>query len=431
MPRFLLRRRSLGEIATLAATPRRMAKEERSRQVKEVLDFRSAHAADKDVGQWLADVASVAPKAATRAGGLRSGRRRSTRASNASPATTQTLASLPLSGVSVLNMTNELASQLRADLPGYELMEDRPLSLIMPMPSLLAAQPQEDNAWARALVQADEAARQGLSGRGVVVAILDTGVDESHPEIQGKVKAAVTFDGTGQATAMQPSQDTHHHGTHVAGIVAGHATGVAPGASLMNAVMIPQGHGFLSDFLFAMEWAAGNPEVQIINMSAGLFGFDPGMLEAVRDLTLVGILPVFAIGNEGRNQTRSPGNYDPALSVGACDKNRQVASFSGGATIVHESHQYTVPDAVAPGVDVYSCIPGNGYALLSGTSMATPVVSAVAALLLEKYPKASSLDIVDALMASCVDLGYPRDRQGQGLVSWAGADRYLGARPWS
>ena len=63
--------------------------------------------------------------------------------------------------------------------------------------------------------------------------------------------------------------------------------------------------------------------------------------------------------------------------------------------------------------------------------MATPVVSAVAALLLEKYPKASSLDIVDALMATCVDLSYPKDRQGQGLVSWAGADHYLGARQWS
>jgi subtilisin family serine protease len=131
------------------------------------------------------------------------------------------------------------------------------------------------------------------------------------------------------------------------------------------------------------------------------------------------------VGNEGRGTSRSPGNYDAPISVGACDARKRVASFSGGGTIVVDNHQFFVPDVVAPGVDVYSSVPGGQFRSLDGTSMATPVVSGVAALLLEKHPSATNLDLVDALVSTCVDLGYAQDRQGRGLVSFAGADAQL------
>lgn len=163
--------------------------------------------------------------------------------------------------------------------------------------------------------------------------------------------------------------------------------GVAPGARILNGVMIPGGNGNVSDFVLALEWTARRSDVQIVNMSAGIRGFTEGLLQVVsEDIRTVGILPVFATGNEGRNKTRSPGNYIDPISVGASNRDDRVASFSSGGTLVTENHQYTVPDLVAPGEGVYSSVIGGGYEAWDGTSMATPVVAGVAALMLEKYP---------------------------------------------
>jgi len=264
------------------------------------------------------------------------------------------------------------------------------------------------------------------------VGILDTGIDAKHPELSGRVVRGVTFDvPNGAWTEVDPLTDTATHGTHVAGIIAGANVGCAPGAKLAGGVMIPGGQGWISDFLLALDWAASSPEIQIVNMSAGLQGFYPDMIDAVREVIAVGLLPVIAIGNEGRNTSRSPGNYDAPLSVGACDRNRRVASFSSGGTIVHQSQQYSLPDMVAPGVSVYSSVPGGGYGYKDGTSMATPVVSGVAALLLQQHPTATVPDLIDAIVTTCDDLSLPSlviaaDRQGAGLVNCEKAMSYLG-----
>ena len=180
--------------------------------------------------------------------------------------------------------------------------------------------------------------------------------------------------------------------------------------------MIPGGFGNLSDFVLALEWAATQPEVQIVNMSAGIRGYLPEMREPVADLLAVGVLPVIATGNEGRNRTRSPGNYNEVLSIGASNRQSRIASFSSGGTLIADNHQYWVPDLVAPGESVYSSVMGGGYESWNGTSMATPIASGVAALILEKYPAMTVFDLRETLLTTCRDLGFSGDRQGAGLV---------------
>ena len=180
--------------------------------------------------------------------------------------------------------------------------------------------------------------------------------------------------------------------------------------------MLPQGNGNLSDFILAMEWATRRPEVQIINMSAGIPGYLPEMYPAVAAILEAGVLPVVAIGNEGRNRTRSPGNHIDVLSVGASNMRQRVAGFSGSGTIVEDNHQYAVPDLVAPGEGVYSCIMNGGYEAWDGTSMAAPIVSGMAALVLEKYPQIRVTELIDELLSSCDRLAQPEERQGAGLI---------------
>jgi subtilisin family serine protease len=258
------------------------------------------------------------------------------------------------------------------------------------------------------------------TGQGVVVAVLDTGIEAEHEEIRGSVAEAYTFDVPNwRPVRSERPFDTHGHGTHVAGLIVGRNTGMAPGAKLVDGMMLRNGRGNLSDFLLAMEAVVQNIETpaQIVNMSAGLQGFLPEMAGTVAGIAAAGALPVFAVGNEGRNRTRSPGNFVDPISVGACRQDRKVASFSGSGTIIHENHQYTVPDLVAPGDKVYSCVRGGGYEAWSGTSMAAPIVSGVAALILEKHPLIQPADLIEELLAKCENLGVDAVRQGRGMVN--------------
>ncbi len=120
--------------------------------------------------------------------------------------------------------------------------------------------------------------------------------------------------------------------------------------------MIPKGRGSLANFIIALEWAANNPEIQIVNVSAGLRGFFSDMEEVISDMLAVGVLPVCASGNEGRDRHRSPGNYRSVLSVGASNKEGRVAGFSSSGTLIVENTTYNIPHLVAPGEQVYSAV---------------------------------------------------------------------------
>ena len=105
------------------------------------------------------------------------------------------------------------------------------------------------------------------------------------------------------------------------------------------------------------------------------------------------------------------------MSVGAINRQNKIAAFSGNTTIINNNQSYHVPYVVAPGKSVYSSVMGGGYEAWDGTSMATPIVSGIAALILEKYNKnLSVLNLLDEILITCKDLGVDKERQGQGLV---------------
>ncbi len=148
-----------------------------------------------------------------------------------------------------------------------------------------------------------------------------------------------------------------------------------------------------------------NPSCRISTCPPALVVIFPEIHAAVAGLLAVGVLSVFATGNEVRNRTRSPGNYQEPVSVGVTNRRERVAGFSSGGSLIVDSRRYVVPDLVAPGAGVYFSIMGGGYEAWDGTSMATPIVAGVAALILEKHPDIAVPELVDELLATCKDFG--------------------------
>jgi len=401
MARYLVRPKAGLASRSASLVSRKLTAAARDGQVQDLSAMRGSDPIYGEIRRWVEELGVAKVKALT---GLHEG-------------------DTPITGTKVLDMAPEDAERLRDEVSDVEVIQDRPIELIRPQ-KVTASSKQRlvgNDRWHLEAIGL-EALRRGTAkfkgkGKGVTAVVLDTGVDATHPELKDRVTGAFTFDvDQWQAVPQEESVDTDGHGTHVSGLICGKSVGVAPAATVINGTMIPGGFGQTSNFILAMEWAGTQPEVQIVNMSAGLPGFLPEMMTAVSGLLAAGVLPVVAIGNEGRNRTRSPGNYVEVVSVGASTRDNKVASFSGGGTIVSDSHQYQVPDLVAPGEGVYSCIMGGGYEAWNGTSMATPVVSGIAALLLEAHPDVTVTDLYEELLLSCTDLGLPVERQGEGLV---------------
>ncbi|XYD11673.1 S8/S53 family peptidase [Methylobacterium sp. NMS12] len=252
----------------------------------------------------------------------------------------------------------------------------------------------------------------------MVVGVCDTGIEEVD-ELQGRIRGAYRIDRTlNRVEPTERSRDTQGHGTHVAGLICGATVGVAPAAQVENIIMIPGGSGNLSDFILAIEHVAQQPHISVLNMSAGIPGYNGEMQPALDALRRVGVLSVIAIGNEGRNTSRSPGNYRSVLSVGASNEAGHVAAFSGGGQMMVDGMTYAVPDCVAPGEQVTSCVMDGGFEAWDGTSMATPVVSGLAALLIERDPSITIAELEDQILSACIKLEAPEARQGAGLVQY-------------
>jgi subtilisin family serine protease len=242
----------------------------------------------------------------------------------------------------------------------------------------------------------------GLTGKGVLVGHLDTGVDADHPALVDAVNVYAEFDDIGEQIPDAPIQDSGFHGTHTAGLIAGRpidgsSFGAAPGAMLASASVI-EGGDIPARVIAGLEWSLGQG-CRLINLSLGLRGYDPAFTAIMTLLRQRGALPIAAVGNEGPATSRSPGNYVQVVSVGACNQEDAVWSGSSSQTIAHPLR--VAPDLIAPGERVWSCVPGNRTALLSGTSMAAPHVSGLAALLMEHRPEATIADIERAILNSC------------------------------
>lgn len=273
--------------------------------------------------------------------------------------------------------------------------------------------------WGLERLKIDELWKQGLTGKGGLVGHLDTGLDARHPALKGRIAALAEWDYFGRRKVKAQPRDSQQHGTHTAGTICGVAVqgrsvGVAPGATLCSGLVI-EGGDTLARILGGLDWLV-SLEVRVVSLSLGFPGYDPAFQQVVTLLVQKNVLPVFAIGNEGPNTSRSPGNYPNALAAGAFGEDGHTAEFSSS---MHFSRQQDPdkPDLVAPGVDVISAKPGGGYQSMDGTSMATPHVAGVAALLLEAKPAAAATEIRKALESTCKEIaGEPKSRHGAGLI---------------
>ena len=291
------------------------------------------------------------------------------------------------------------------------------------------------------------------SGSGVVVAIIDSGIDREHPDLasqlwrnpeeadglagvdddaNGYVDDVTGWDftdapglpGDGDFRVRDPDPDDESgHGTHVAGIVAAAAgngigvAGVAPGAKLMvlRAGFTVSGSGFLEDDdIAAAAVYAVDQGADILNMSFGDPASSPVIRDVVRYARSAGCLVVAAVGNEGSDEVFYPARMEEVVAVAAADDEGRPLAFSNWG--------YSV-DIAAPGLAVHGPVPGGGYAQRSGTSMATAHVSGVAAVAWSRQPQLTAEQVRGALANSAADVGAPGwDRwSGAGLVQTAAA----------
>lgn len=268
------------------------------------------------------------------------------------------------------------------------------------------------------------------------MAVLDTGVNAGHPDLEGKVHDFARFDQRGQLVAqgVDQAKDFDGHGTHVCGtIVGGNASGrwigMAPQARLLVARVLDPSGGTDEQILKGIEWAVASG-ADVINLSLGDLNWSPDVMDTYTAALLrarqAGALVVAAIGNDGHQTSGGPGNDLYALSVGATDIDDRIAAFSGGRTHVIEQSGaidarylpvvYAKPDLSAPGVDVYSSLKA-AWEYESGTSMAAPHVAGAAALLLSRLRPGRNTPLrrlaadvrtetlETLLMGSAVDLG--------------------------
>lgn len=233
-----------------------------------------------------------------------------------------------------------------------------------------------------------------ITGSGVVIGSIDTGVDGKHPALSGKVIRFLD----GKTRTVGDPYDASSHGTHTAGTMvggdrAGTLIGMAPEAKLVASAALVD----YDTMLFGMEWMLdpdGNPQTQDIPRAVNNSwnaGGAPDMelfYKAIDAWEAAGILPVFSAGNGGpSNRSITPPHEHPmAFAVGATSPNGRIASFSSRGPGVFHGKETEKPDVTAPGEKIRSSLPGGQYGELSGTSMAAPHVTGATALVLQVEP---------------------------------------------
>ncbi|MFC6952315.1 S8 family serine peptidase [Halorubellus litoreus] len=247
-------------------------------------------------------------------------------------------------------------------------------------------------------------------GEGVKVAVLDTGVDASHQDIDLYTENAsdptypggwAEFNGSGAVIPGSEPYDSNGHGTHTSGTVAGgdasgEHIGVAPGATLIHGGVLTENGGTFAAILGGMQWAV-EEDADVMSMSLGcIVGetacYTEATIEPIQNAEAAGTIVIASAGNDGQGFSSSPGNVYDAVSIGASDVNYDIASFSSGMVVntteawgsaapEHWPSEYVVPDVSAPGVAVKSSVPGDSYSEYSGTSMAAPHVAGIVALM--------------------------------------------------
>ena len=242
-------------------------------------------------------------------------------------------------------------------------------------------------------------------GEGIKIGVLDTGIAPEHPDLRPAILEARDF-----TRSPSAAYDAQGHGTHVSGIIAARRNahgivGVAPEAKILMAkVLNDEGAGTSQDIVAGIRWAVG-AGADILSMSLGSSEPDEEIHQALLLAISKGIFVITAAGNEGPDldTVGYPAGFPEMVAVGSIDRRKRLSQFSSRGRQV---------DIVAPGDQITSCYPPRGYAVLSGTSMATPFVSGVVALALAKHrkmggqtPLRTQQDLIEHLCRTSTDAG--------------------------
>jgi len=261
--------------------------------------------------------------------------------------------------------------------------------------------PHFDRQWGMHKVEAPAAWDVTTGSSDVIIAILDTGVDQNHPDLKDKIVKNANF------SESSTVDDVHGHGTHVAGIAAAitnngiGVAGLGYDSSLMNLkVMGDDGRGRYSWIANGITWAADNG-AQVINMSVGGTASSTTLEHAVNYAWSKGVVIVAGAGNNGDSSPFYPAYYANCIAVAATDGHDNRASWSNYGTWV---------DLAAPGVSIYSTVRGSRYGNMSGTSMAAPHVAGLAALVFTTVSDTNGSGLLNEevrarIESTCDDIG--------------------------
>ncbi|WP_147802778.1 S8 family peptidase [Alkalicoccus halolimnae] len=287
-------------------------------------------------------------------------------------------------GVALVSLTDDSAGKLSKNRDVTNIEADPPVFLS----ETDELEDYQFPVWGFNKIQLQHANRAGLTGKGVKVAVIDTGISTSHEDLN--VKEGYNF-----LNYSSNYEDDHGHGSHVAGILAGSAPlqsdgmrGVAPGVDLYAAkVMDDQGSGRHSTIIEAIEWSI-EKNVDIINLSIGGQRASEGLTKALAEAHAEGITMVGAAGNRGEETGITnidyPARDKNVIGTAATNFKDERAPFSTAGSGV---------EIAAPGVSIYSASTGRGYEVNSGTSMAAPMVSGMLAIMKESDPELSSREM--------------------------------------
>lgn len=252
------------------------------------------------------------------------------------------------------------------------------------------------NQWNLPLIATDKAWQISTGDPGVVIAVVDTGVDLTHPEFKGQL-----VQGINMITGDRP-EDDNGHGTHVAGVIAARTNnleGIAgidwDGKVMPIKTMAADGSGSVVDIADGIVWAVDHG-AKVINLSLGEYNDSDYLHDAIKYAYNKGAVLVAAMGNDGIDNPSYPAAYPEVISVAANDETTESAMFSNYGPHTSVS---------APGVSIPSTYPGERYVAMSGTSMATPHVAGVCGLILSINPNLSPDEVKHILESTADDLG--------------------------
>lgn len=286
----------------------------------------------------------------------------------------------------------------------------------------------------RRMIGCDEAYKRKIYGNGVGIAVLDSGVAR-HIDLHGRVKVFRDY-----VKGRTQPYDDNSHGTHISGIVCGSGIrsegrymGVAPLSHLIICkVLNEKGDGDIDNVIHAIDWVVEHAkmyQIRVMNISVGASPKEAdreeaSLIAAVEYAWSKGIVVVAAAGNNGPGSgtITTPGISRKIITVGTLgDTHTKQREYSGrGPTNICVMK----PEIVSPGNEIVSCNGRNSYKKMSGTSMATPVVSGAIGLLLEKHPDMTPKDVKYCLYRTAKDCGYGKQIQGWGRINVAGMMKY-------